>query len=201
MTGSYDTVRCKTASGARACFKLHLVARQTRLGGPTERCKVVFFGGRLANEKKRGDFDMRRHVMRRHGRCLCDEVRIETSDQHSGLDICHCKNCQLQTGSPFAAFLAVPLEGLKISGPLRRFDDMQTVSGNVVERFFCETCGSPCYVRVQRAPNTAYVFSGLFDETDDLAPKVHGWTSQKHRWVEVDNHVEQFAVDPGLFPE
>lgn len=139
--------------------------------------------------------------MSRHGRCLCGAVEIETSVQHCGLDICHCKNCQLQTGSPFAAFLALPLDRLALSGPLRRFDDERTVSGNVVERFFCENCGSPCYVRVQRAPNTAYVFSGLFDDTDDLSPKGHGWTSQKHRWVEINEEEPQFAVDPGLFPD
>jgi len=139
--------------------------------------------------------------MSRRGRCLCGEVKIETSVKQCALDICHCKNCQLQTGGPFAAFLALPLAKLTLSGPLRRFDDNRTVSGNVVERFFCERCGSPCYVRVQRAPNTAYVFSGLFDETDDLSPKGHGWTSQKHQWVEIREDEPQFAVDPGLYPE
>lgn len=139
--------------------------------------------------------------MGRRGRCLCGVVKIETSVKQCGLDICHCKNCQLQTGGPFAAFLAVPLGELNLSGPLQRFDDNRTVSGNVVERFFCGSCGSPCYVRVQRAPNTAYVFSGLFDETNDLSPKGHGWTSQKHRWVEISEDERQFAVDPGLYPE
>lgn len=139
--------------------------------------------------------------MSRHGRCLCGAVEIETTAQGSALDICHCKNCQLQTGSPFAAFLALPFEAMSLSGPLRRFDDRQTVSGKVVERFFCGNCGSPCYVRVERAPNTAYVFSGLLNETDDLSPKVHGWTSQKHRWVQINQHEAQFTVDPGLFPE
>ena len=139
--------------------------------------------------------------MSRRGRCLCGAVNIDTSDEQCGLDICHCKNCQLQTGGPFAAFLALPLDAITLSGPLRRFDDNRTVSGNVVERFFCESCGSPCYVRVPRAPNTAYVFSGLFDETDDLAPKGHGWTSQKHQWVEIREDEPQFAVDPGLYPE
>ena len=50
--------------------------------------------------------------MRRRGRCLCGAVKIETSVEQCGLDICHCKNCQLQTGGPFAAFLALPLERL-----------------------------------------------------------------------------------------
>lgn len=139
--------------------------------------------------------------MRRTGHCLCGAVEITTTSESRSLDICHCKNCQLQTGSPFAAFLALPFKSLEISGPLKKFGDRRTVSGNLVERFFCGDCGSPCYVRVVRAPNTAYVFSGLFNDTDDLAPKVHGWTSQKHQWIEIDNNTPKFAVDPGLFPE
>lgn len=139
--------------------------------------------------------------MKRKGRCLCGTVQITAASEARSLDVCHCKNCQLQTSSPFAAFLALPLNRLAISGPLKRFDDACTVSGNLVERFFCGNCGSPCYVRVARAPNTAYVFSGLFNDTDDLSPKVHGWTSQKHQWIDIDNTTPQFAVDPGLFPE
>ena len=139
--------------------------------------------------------------MRRKGRCLCGSVKFELNSERTFLDVCHCKNCQQQTGSPFAAFLAVPLGATTFSGSLKRFDDEQTLSGNVVERFFCGSCGSPCYVRVQRAPNTAYVFSGLFDETDDLSPKGHGWTSQKHQWVEISEDEPQLAVDPGLYPE
>ena len=101
----------------------------------------------------------------------------------------------------FSAFLAVPLSLLKIKGVLTRFDDEYTVSGNTVERYFCRECGSPSYVRVARAPNTAYVFSELFNDADDLLPKVHGWTSQKHRSIEIEATAPQFLVDPGLFPE
>ena len=139
--------------------------------------------------------------MKRTGACLCGSVVLQITSERNQLDVCHCKNCQLQTGSPFAAFLAVPLTQLIIDGPVKRFDDQRTVSGNTVERFFCGNCGSPCYVRVTRAPNTAYLFSGLLDHTDDLSPKVHGWTSQKHRWVEVEGSVPKFSVDPELFPE
>ncbi len=139
--------------------------------------------------------------MRRDGRCLCGNVRFELNSEKTSLDVCHCKNCQQQTGSPFAAFLTVPFAAMTFSGSLKKFDDSKTVSGNIVERYFCGDCGSPCYVRVARAPNIAYVFSGLFDETDDLSPKGHGWTSQKHHWVEIGEDEPQFAVDPGLYPE
>lgn len=78
------------------------------------------------------------------------------------------------------------------------FNDQDTVSGRVVRRHFCGDCGSPVYVTVERAPNTAYVFSGLLDQTHDLRPKVHGWTTTKHAWVDITEGGEQYKMDPGL---
>lgn len=137
----------------------------------------------------------------RLGRCLCGCVQLDIEFDGFGLDVCHCTNYQLQTGSPFAAFLAVPTDSMVASGPIKKFADHATVSGNTVERYFCGECGSPSYVEVVRAPNTAYAFSGLFTETGDLTPKVHGWTSQKHRWTHIEESIPQYAEDPGLFPE
>ena len=56
------------------------------------------------------------------------------------------------------------------------------------------------YVVVERAPNTAYVFTGLLDQTSDLRPKVHGWTTTKHAWVEITEGGLQYDMDPGLSP-
>ena len=87
------------------------------------------------------------------------------------------------------------------SGPIKKFADHATVSGNTFERYFCGEYGSPCYVRVVRAPNIGYVFSDLFAQTGDLTSKVHGWTSQKYRWTHIEESIPQYAEDPGLFPE
>ena len=112
--------------------------------------------------------------MKRAGHCLCGQVSFVIDDEAKELDICHCKNCQLQSGSAYAPFLAVASSKLTILGMPKCFNDQDTVSGRVVRRHFCGDCGSPVYVTVERAPNTAYVFSGLLDQTHDLRPKVHG---------------------------
>ena len=79
--------------------------------------------------------------------------------------------------------------------------DTDTVSGNGVARHFCGDCGSPIYVVVVRAPNTAYVASGTLDATDHLQPKCHGWTSTRHAWVSLTDGAPQYETDPGLQPE
>jgi hypothetical protein len=136
--------------------------------------------------------------MKRTGHCLCGQVSFVIGDEAKELDICHCKNCQLQSGSAYAPFLAVASSKLTILGMPKCFNDQDTVSGRVVRRHFCGDYGSPVYVTVERAPNTAYVFSGLLDQTHDLRPKVHGWTTTKHAWVDITEGGEQYKMDPGL---
>ena len=138
--------------------------------------------------------------MQRTGQCLCGQIKLTINDDNAEVDVCHCKNCQLQSGSAYAPFLAVALDNLSVGGDPKCFADSDTVSGRTVRRYFCGDCGSPAYVVVERAPNTAYVFTGLLDQTSDLRPKVHGWTTTKHAWVEITEGGLQYDMDPGLSP-
>ena len=135
------------------------------------------------------------------GRCLCGSIEYSLAREPASLDVCHCKNCQRQAGASFIPFVAVPLDDLSISGTPKTFIDTDTVSGNGVARHFCDDCGSPIYVVVVRAPNTAYVASGTLDATDHLTPKCHGWISTRHTWVSLADGAPQYEADPGLQPE
>ena len=135
------------------------------------------------------------------GRCLCGNIEYSLGREPVSLDVCHCKNCQRQAGASFIPFVAVPLDDPSISGTPKTFVDTDTVSGNGVARHFCGDCGSPIYVVVAGAPNTAYVASGTLDVTDQLQPKCHGWTSTRHAWVSLTDGAPQYEMDPGLQPE
>jgi len=98
--------------------------------------------------------------MKRAGHCLCGQVSVVIDDEAKELEICHCKNCQLQSGSAYAPFLAVASSKLTILGMPKCFNDQDTVSGRVVRRHFCGDCGSPVYVTVERAPILPMCFQG-----------------------------------------
>ena len=95
----------------------------------------------------------------------------------------------------------MPIDTLALTGGPKCFRDDDTVSGRAVERNFSGRCGSPIYVRVERAPNPAYVFTGTMDDLSELQPKCHGWMTTKHDWVEITDQGEQFVTDPALMPE
>ena len=117
------------------------------------------------------------------------------------LDVCHCKNCQRQSGAAFVPFLAIPMAELHLNGSPKAFMDDDTESGKTVARCFCGDCGSPLYVVVEAAPNTAYVAVGTLDDTHDLTPKCHGWTASKQGWVHIADGAPQHEFEPHLQPE
>jgi hypothetical protein len=135
------------------------------------------------------------------GKCLCGRIHYTFEHPASALDVCHCKNCQRQSGAAFVPFLAVPLGAFHLEGSPNCYGDDDTESGKTVARYFCGDCGSPVYVVVESAPNTAYVAVGTLDDTRNLTPKCHGWTASKQGWVYIADGAPQHEFEPHLQPE
>ena len=55
------------------------------------------------------------------GRCLCGAVSYTCDADPMFCAICHCKNCQRQSGTAFSIVVAVPADQLHISGEIAEF--------------------------------------------------------------------------------
>ena len=61
-------------------------------------------------------------MQKRTGGCLCGAVRFEVKGDPEIFHACHCRNCQLMTGSAFAICLYFPAQDIRItSGDLTTF--------------------------------------------------------------------------------
>lgn len=86
------------------------------------------------------------------GSCLCGAINVTIHDDLFSTPrghLCHCSNCRKIAGSFTSANLLIEREKVKVTdekGAMRKYDDYATASGNVVERYFCGTCGwrVPC---------------------------------------------------------
>ena len=66
------------------------------------------------------------------GRCLCGNVTYSAESDPLITAICHCSNCQHQTGSTYSLVVAVPRPSLKIDGStLATFDTTTEATGAV----------------------------------------------------------------------
>jgi hypothetical protein len=79
------------------------------------------------------------------GRCLCGAVRYRLASKPFDAGWCHCRMCQLNSGSPAMAFAKVPSDDFLVESGgehIRRYK-----SSEIAERWFCSECGTPLLVR------------------------------------------------------
>jgi hypothetical protein len=67
------------------------------------------------------------------GRCLCGQVHYSATAEPAIVAVCHCKNCQKQTGTAFSVVIGVPKSAMSIEGPVKTFHDTGD-SGQRVDR-------------------------------------------------------------------
>lgn len=76
------------------------------------------------------------------GGCLCGGVRYRTTGDPKRVGVCHCRYCQLRTGSALGISVYFDAENVEVlQGTLKSYS-YPTESGYRFEVQFCENCGS-----------------------------------------------------------
>jgi hypothetical protein len=117
------------------------------------------------------------------GRCLCGGVTFSADADPVIQAVCHCADCQRQTGSPFSVIVGVPRAALEVEGStLASFATVGEDHGGETQRSFCSSCGSPVFSLAVAAPELAFLKAGALDDASWLAPAVEVWTSSAQPW-------------------
>ena len=83
--------------------------------------------------------------MKVQGRCHCGEITYEAEVEPGTVNVCHCRDCQVLSGTAFRAGIPAPAERFRIlTGQPREYIKVAD-SGNRRLHTFCGTCGSPVY--------------------------------------------------------
>ena len=123
--------------------------------------------------------------MNKQGGCLCGQVRYEVSGEPLAVVVCHCKNCQKQSGSTFSINIIGQSEQIEIQGNLSTYADAND-SGDPVNRNFCENCGSPIFSEILSQGNLIALKVGTLDDTSDIEPQTQFWCISKQNWLSLD---------------
>jgi hypothetical protein len=99
------------------------------------------------------------------GGCQCGAVRYELLVASDHASICHCRMCQKASGGPFMAFARVK------KGQLRwtRGAPSLFLSSSLVERGFCNACGTPLTYNFIDRPYIS-VTTGSLDDPNLATP-------------------------------
>jgi hypothetical protein len=96
------------------------------------------------------------------GGCLCGQVRYSANADPAIVAVCHCKNCQKQTGTAFSVLVGVPKTAISVQGNLKTFHDTGD-RGQPVDRNFCPVCGSPIISDVAVMPDLRFIKAGTLE--------------------------------------
>lgn len=132
---------------------------------------------------------------------MCESVRYELRSEPFDCGWCHCRTCQLNSGSPAMVFATVPDGDLVWT---RGADQVKSVrSSSFGHRAFCSECGTPFLMKVDHQPETVDFSVATLDDPGAIAPGFHIFCSSKVQWFEPSDGLprhEKFRPDTrGLY--
>ena len=131
------------------------------------------------------------------GGCLCGQVRYTISADPVFVGVCHCTNCQKQSGAAYSVNVGVKDDALAVTGELKTYVDHGD-SGREVLRRFCPHCGSPVISDAAAIPGLHIVKAGTLDEPGKVRPQRQIFCASKHPWVPILEGVP--AYEKGVPP-
>src|SRR3954451_4217953 len=122
--------------------------------------------------------------MKIQGRCHCGEITYDAEVQPGSVNVCHCRDCQMLSGTAFRAGIPAPAQGFRmLTGKPRQYIKVAD-SGTRRVHAFCATCGSPVYSCAPQNPKSYSLRLGALSNADTLgAPAREIWTERRLSWM------------------
>jgi len=108
------------------------------------------------------------------GACHCGQISLTAEVDPSRVTLCNCADCQIQSGAPFRAIVAAPIESFTLRGQPRSYVKVAD-SGNRRAQMFCPECGTPLFAIARENATTVNIRPGCVRQRADLVPTAQIW--------------------------
>src|SRR5262249_33653159 len=129
------------------------------------------------------------------GGCLCGKVRYSADAEPIFTGVCHCRNCQKESGSAFAIVIGIPQSALSLQGDLKMYQHKGD-SGKAMFRRFCPNCGSTVMDEGEALPGVVMVQVGTLDDPSWVKPTSQIYCDSAQPWVQLSGEMQRFAKMP-----
>lgn len=116
------------------------------------------------------------------GACHCGAISFTADIDPDRVMVCHCADCQVMSGAPLRAVVAVPIGRFRLSGEPRRYVKVAD-SGNRRAQAFCGECGTPLFATAPENPTSVIVRLGCVRQRAQLRPSVQIWQHSAMPWL------------------
>ena len=98
-----------------------------------------------------------------HGGCLCGNVRYTVIGHPKPTGVCHCRYCQLRTGSAFGVLAYFEPDKFRLdAGELTHYN-FKSESDKNWDTYFCPTCGTTVYYNLESWGSLVGIDASTFD--------------------------------------
>lgn len=108
---------------------------------------------------------------------------------------CHCTDCQLSSGAPFASGIVVKTADLEITGTPKIYG-VRASSGNLANRSFCADCGTPLFTQSEAYSQVTSIRFPSLDDISGFKPTLDIYTASAQDWVCLDQAIPHFPQSP-----
>ena len=135
--------------------------------------------------------------MRVEGQCHCGSITYEAYVEPGRIVICHCADCQMQSGSAFRMNIPAAAKDFRvISGKPKKYLK-GAPSGARRIHAFCGDCGGPIYSSAEENPQVYSLRVGALKQRYELgAPIRQIWTKRRMPWLPHIECTEEFDGQP-----
>jgi len=128
-----------------------------------------------------------------HGRCMCEGVKFQVTEDPLMMGTCHCTRCQLRTGGPGATGVMYPVGSVNITEGDDLITEYEIEPGST--RRFCSRCGSPVF---GASEEFIFVLAGALVEDPGIRPQFHMMVDYKAVWDEIHDDLPQYGEYPPM---
>jgi hypothetical protein len=108
---------------------------------------------------------------------------------------CHCKDCQVASGAPFASGIIVMTADLQIRGTPKT-SAVRASSGGLTIRSFCADCGTPLFTQSESYPQVTSIRFPSLDDNSSFKPMLDIYTASAQKWTCLDQTIPHFLQTP-----
>ena len=110
--------------------------------------------------------------------------------------LCHCRDCQRQSGSAYAAAVRVPAVSFQVTQGEPKLYVKTADSGNQVTRAFCPECGCMLFLRVSARPDLVGIRVGSLDDPSWFRPEADIFVDSAQPWDHVNPDLPKYGAYP-----
>jgi hypothetical protein len=121
--------------------------------------------------------------MKVDGQCHCGQIRYEAEIDADKVNVCHCNDCQILTGTAYRVSAPACAASLAFLAGKPKIYIKTADSGNKRAQAFCSNCGTPIYSADAQNPQSYALRVGTMSQRAALPPKRQIWCSSALAWA------------------